>query len=131
MESYKDLKAWQLGMDLVDAAYRAIERLPTNEMYVLGAQIRKAANSIPSNIAEGKGRRTLRDYRHFVIQAEGRLTSLKRKSSSQIGSSSSRPISRKLSVRGLLKHARQSTDWSGIWTGKSEISITAPWHLTP
>jgi len=71
MESYKDLKAWQLGMDLVDAAYRAIERLPTNEMYVLGAQIRKAANSIPSNIAEGKGRRTLRDYRHFVIQARG------------------------------------------------------------
>jgi four helix bundle protein len=71
METYKDLKAWRKSMDLVDTVYSSLKLLPKTETYELGAQIRSAATSIPSNIAEGKGRRTLRDYRHFVIQARG------------------------------------------------------------
>jgi four helix bundle protein len=58
-------------MDLVDAIYKAVECFPKTETYRLAQQMRAAAGSIPSNIAEGKGRRTDRDYRHFVIQARG------------------------------------------------------------
>jgi four helix bundle protein len=71
MENYKDLKAWQKAMDLVDAVYAASKLLPKTETYRLGSQMRAAASSIASNIAEGKGRRTYRDYRHFLVQARG------------------------------------------------------------
>ena len=69
--NYRNLKAWQKAIDLVDAVYTTAESLPKSEWFALGKQMRSAATSIPSNIAEGKGRRTDRDYRHFVFQARG------------------------------------------------------------
>ena len=58
-------------MDVIDAAYAAANMLPKTETYRLAQQMRSAATSMASNIAEGKGRRTDRDTRHFVLQARG------------------------------------------------------------
>ncbi len=76
MASYKDLRVWQQGMQLAVQVYRATERFPKHELYGLTGQIRRAAISIPSNIAEGKGRRTDRDFSHFLFQARGSLLQL-------------------------------------------------------
>jgi four helix bundle protein len=56
ISSYKDLLVWQRGMDLVERVYRVTTKLPANEQFGLIAQMRRAAVSIPSNIAEGYGR---------------------------------------------------------------------------
>ena len=54
MIQFRNLTVWQKGMDLVERVYTASERFPRSEMYGLTSQIRRAAVSIPSNIAEGK-----------------------------------------------------------------------------
>jgi four helix bundle protein len=69
--SYKDLIAWQKGMALAREIYRATVTFPKEEMYGLTSQLRRAAVSIPSNIAEGKGRYSPRDFQHFLKQARG------------------------------------------------------------
>ena len=58
-------------MDLVDAVYKSVQTFPKFEMYRLASQMRDAATSIPSNIAEGQGRYSLRDFRHFLREARG------------------------------------------------------------
>lgn len=58
-------------MDLVDAVYAVTSTFPKSELYGLSHQMRKAASSIPSDIAEGRGRRTKPDYRHFLFEARG------------------------------------------------------------
>lgn len=61
-------------MDLVDAVYKVVNSsFPQSELYGLSAQMRSAARSIPSNIAEGRGRHSIPDYRHFLYQARGSL----------------------------------------------------------
>ena len=71
MSSYKDIIAWQRAMTLIDAIYEATNLLPKTEMFGLSAQMRSAPVSIATNIAEGKGRGTDRDFRYFVIRARG------------------------------------------------------------
>jgi four helix bundle protein len=56
-KSYQDLVAWQKAMDLVAEVYRVTRIFPKEEMYGLVSQLRRAAVSVPSNIAEGQGRR--------------------------------------------------------------------------
>ena len=58
-------------MDLVDEVYRAVKVFPRDELFGLTAQTKRAASSIPSLIAEGRGRSTDRDQRHFYCQARG------------------------------------------------------------
>jgi four helix bundle protein len=65
MSTYRDLIAWQKGLDLVEAVYLATEDFPQREWYGLAAQMRKAAVSIPANLAEGHAYRR-RGYRHHV-----------------------------------------------------------------
>lgn len=60
-------------MDLVDEVYRLVRQLPAEERYALGDQLRRAVVSIPSNIAEGFGRDSHKDFAHFLIQARGSL----------------------------------------------------------
>jgi len=72
-DSHRDLIAWQKAMALVTEIYRATERFPSREMYGLTRQVREAAVSVPSNIAEGKGRQTKRDYLQFLYRARGSL----------------------------------------------------------
>lgn len=66
IRSYKDLIAWQKAMDLVVEIYRITKRFPPEEQFGLTAQMRRAAVSIPSNIAEGYGRNTTKEYRNFL-----------------------------------------------------------------
>jgi four helix bundle protein len=68
---YRDLDAWKQGMDLVEECYRITARFPSAELYGLASQLRRAAVSIPSNIAEGHCRRTTRAYAHHVSIALG------------------------------------------------------------
>ncbi len=72
-DSHRDLIAWQKAMALVTEIYRATDTFPSREMYGLTLQIRKAAVSVPSNIAEGKGRQTKRDYLQFLYRARGSM----------------------------------------------------------
>src|SRR5713101_373268 len=74
--SYKDLVAWQKSMDLVTATYRATAKFPKDELFGLTSQARRAAVSIPSNIAEGQGRLSEREFRYFLGQARGSLMEL-------------------------------------------------------
>ena len=69
--SFRDLEVWQLGMDQVVAVYRRTDRLPSPERFGLTAQIRRAAVSVPSNIAEGHARRSDGAYLNHVRIAIG------------------------------------------------------------
>jgi len=74
--SYKDLIAWQKAMALVTAPYRSTSNFPKEESLGLTSQLRRAAVSIPSNIAEGQGRLSQREFRYFLGQARGSLMEL-------------------------------------------------------
>ncbi|MFP4598356.1 MAG: four helix bundle protein [Persicimonas sp.] len=73
---HEDWPIWKLGMRLTIEVYRATEDLPSKEMYGFQSQMRRAALSIPSNIAEGAGRRTQGDLRRFLCNARGSLSEL-------------------------------------------------------
>jgi len=74
--SYKDLIAWQKGMELVVAVYDATEGLPTHEQFGLVSQLRRAAVSVPSNIAEGKAHHSNRDFVRFLRHARGSVAEI-------------------------------------------------------
>jgi four helix bundle protein len=69
--TYKDLDAWKLAMDLVERCYRISADFPREERYGLTSQLRRAAVSIPSNVAEGQCRRTTKVYANHVNIALG------------------------------------------------------------
>ena len=71
IESYRDLIVWQKGMDLAASIYECTARFPNFEQYGLSSQMRRAAVSVPANIAEGFGRATGRDYANFLSIARG------------------------------------------------------------
>ena len=74
--SYRDLFVWQEGMRLLDLIYDLTEKFPKQQQFILTSQMQRAALSIPSNIAEGHGRNTRKDYRQFCIMARGSLFEL-------------------------------------------------------
>jgi four helix bundle protein len=76
-DSYEDLKVWRLAMDLVLNVYRCTASFPKQEMYGLTSQMRRAAVSIPSNIAEGKGRYSRKELVQFLFHARGSLLELR------------------------------------------------------
>jgi four helix bundle protein len=69
--SYRDLKVWQDAMILVENCYRFSQEFPREEMYGLTSQIRRAAVSIPANVAEGYGRNSSGSYVSFLRNAQG------------------------------------------------------------
>jgi four helix bundle protein len=73
VQSYRELFAWQKAMDLAAEVYRVTRRFPKEELYGLTSQLRRAAVSVPSNIAEGQGRQTTGEFRQFLGQARGSL----------------------------------------------------------
>ncbi|HEX3891156.1 MAG TPA: four helix bundle protein [Terracidiphilus sp.] len=75
-KSYRELIVWQRAMGLARQAYKLTADLPAREAYGLLAQMRRAAVSIPSNIAEGHGRLTDLQFRHFLGNARGSLNEL-------------------------------------------------------
>lgn len=72
-DTYRDLVAWQRAMVLVTQVYLATESFPRREIYGLTNQLRRAAVSVPSNIVEGKGRRSKKEYLQFLFKARGSL----------------------------------------------------------
>lgn len=74
--SHRDLKVWQISLDATEALYRLTADWPKHEQYGLINQIRRAAVSVPANIAEGAGRRTPGEFAHFVGIARGSLAEL-------------------------------------------------------
>ena len=73
VQSYRDLIAWNKAMDLVTEIYRVTHNFPKEELFGLMSQLRRAAVSIPSNIAEGKGRLSKGEFRQFLGNARGSL----------------------------------------------------------
>jgi four helix bundle protein len=76
VKDYCELIAWQKAMDLVEMIYCVTKSFPRHEIYGLTCQIRRAAVSVPSNIAEGQGRQTTSDFLHFLAVAHGSLNEL-------------------------------------------------------
>jgi four helix bundle protein len=76
IRNYRDLVAWQRAMDLVAEVYRVTQSFPKDEVYALTAQMRRAAVSVPSNIAEGQGRGNPKELVHFSRIAHGSLCEL-------------------------------------------------------
>jgi len=71
MQTYKDLIVWQRGIELVAEIYKLTEKLPKSEMFGLTSQMRRAAVSIPSNLAEGYARKHRAEYVQFIRIAFG------------------------------------------------------------
>jgi len=76
LQSYRDLVVWQKAVDLAELGYRLTEQFPQREMYGLSSQIRRAGVSVASNIAEGYGRGSRREYVQFLAIAQGSLKEL-------------------------------------------------------
>lgn len=71
--AYRQLAVWQKAMQLVKLVYTQIRLLPSEERFALADQLRRAVSSVPSNIAEGNGRASNKDYAHFLAIARGSL----------------------------------------------------------
>ena len=71
LQKYEDLIVWQKAMDLVVEVYKLAKLLPNEEIYALSSQMKRAAVSIPSNIAEGQERNTTKDFINHLYIAKG------------------------------------------------------------
>jgi four helix bundle protein len=74
--SYRELIAWQKAMKFVTEIYLATQHFPSAELYGLRSQLRRAAVSVPSNIAEGQARFSQKEFHHFLSQARGSLVEI-------------------------------------------------------
>jgi len=74
--SFRDLRVWQEATTLTAQVYRSTAEFPKSEIYGLAQQMRRAAVSVPSNIAEGKGHRSNKEFVHFLFHARGSLWEL-------------------------------------------------------
>ena len=74
--SYRELIAWQKSMKFVTEVYLATQQFPNSELYGLTSQLRRAAVSVPSNIAEGQARCSQKEFHHFLSQAHGSLAEI-------------------------------------------------------
>ena len=70
---YRELEVWQLAMSLAEDVYGILKDLPNEERFALSNQLRRAVISVPSNIAEGFGRDSTKDFLHFIAMARGSL----------------------------------------------------------
>ncbi len=73
MQGHRDLLVWQKSMELVTELYKVSRAFPHDELYGLTNQLRRAAVSVPSNLAEGHGRSSKKEFFHFIGNARGSL----------------------------------------------------------
>ena len=76
IKRYREMIVWQKSMDLVVEIYRLLKFLPKEENFALAMQMRRSAVSIPSNIAEGQSRKSIKDFAHFLSIARGSAAEL-------------------------------------------------------
>ena len=101
--SFTDLRVWQESIDLATEVYSVTSTFPKHEIYSLAQQMRRAAVSVPSNIAEGKGRGSSRDFRQFLYQARGSLLELQ----TQIVITERLKYCSEQKIHALLEHANR------------------------
>ena len=73
IRSYRDMEVWQVAMSLAEDVYGVVAKFPKDEQFALSSQLRRAVVSVPSNIAEGFGRESTKDFLHFIAMARGSL----------------------------------------------------------
>ena len=76
VKDYKELKVWQKGIEIVDKIYSITDKFPKEELYGIVSQMRRAAISIPSNIAEGFVRHHTNEYKQFLYISLGSCAEL-------------------------------------------------------
>jgi four helix bundle protein len=76
IQSYRDLEVWKVGMELAAQCYQVTKSLPKEELFGLTSQIRRAAASVPANVAEGPGRNSTREFLNHLSVARGSLHEL-------------------------------------------------------
>jgi four helix bundle protein len=76
VQSYRELEVWQVAMTLAEECYKVTKAFPKDELFGLTSQIRRAATSIPANVAEGQGRDHTREFLHHLSIARGSLKEL-------------------------------------------------------
>ena len=76
VHGYRDLRVWQIGIDVVGQVYEVTRRFPKSEVFGLTSQIQRAAVSVPSNVAEGHARGGTREFLHFITISLGSLAEL-------------------------------------------------------
>ena len=76
LKSFRDLRVWKEGMDLVKAVYQVVSSFPKHEVYGLSSQMRRAVVSVPSNIAEGYARQHRKEYLNHLSIAQASLAEL-------------------------------------------------------
>jgi four helix bundle protein len=108
-KGYKDLLVWQKGIVLVKEVYSLTRGFPEEERFGLISQMRRAAVSIPSNIAEGQARHTTREFIQFISHAEGSLAELdtQMRVSTELGFCGGATAARADSVLGLAEELRR------------------------
>lgn len=127
-KSYRELIAWQKAMKLALAAYRLVDELPPKEAFGLVAQLRRAAISVPSNIAEGHGRLTDLQFRHFLGNARGSLYELE----TQFELARDLGYLDEIKVRGIMEQGWEVARLiNGLITSLSERNVMAQKRLTP
>ena len=122
--SYRELIAWQKSMRLAKAAYRISQELPRKEAYGLISRMQQAAVSVPSNIAEGHGKLTDLQFRHFLRNARGSLCELQSQVelACDLGYISSDKLKQSSEVARLI---------NGLITSLREVRSVAKKILTP
>ena len=117
IESYRDLDAWQLAMEILIQIYQVTRAFPAEERFGLIAQLRRAAVAIPSNIAEGRGRLGAAEFRRFVSIARGSVAE----------------VETQLAVATALgyAHADQVTSLSSELDRLSKMLFSLPRSLSP
>ena len=108
---YKDLLIWQRSMPLAKTIYRLTRGFPGEERYRLASQMRRAAISVPSNIAEGQARRGTREFVQFLSHASGSLAELDTQTLLSVEMPSPRRFTR---FRGWSR--RSSASWRFGWS---------------
>ena len=76
IQSHRDLKVWQVGMQIAEDVYAVTQAYPSDERFGLVSQMRRAAISVPANVAEGNGRESTKEYLRFLAIAVGSLAEL-------------------------------------------------------
>lgn len=76
VRSHRDLKVWQLGMEIAELIYRLTKSFPDDEKFGLVSQMRRAATSVPANIAEGNARESTKEYLRFLSFSIGSLAEI-------------------------------------------------------
>ena len=104
IKSYQELEVWQRGMELAEMAYSMTRTLPKEELFGMTSQIRRAAASIPANIAEGWGRSSTGEFLQFLRIAQGSMRELETHLllSVRVGLLTNEAIQPAMEIAGLL-----------------------------